>query len=97
MTKLLEFKETLKPFEKIEQDINFENDKFQIYFELKKGKPKKLVSFLDEEDKEVLSKELPESAFIKPYTNKAKIFIINTTELEMKVEFKIVAGVRIVK
>ena len=96
MTKLMEFKEKLKPFEKIEQDIKFEDDKQQVYFELKEGKPKKLVSFLDEDGKEVLSKELPESAFIKPYTNHAKVYIINTDENEMDVEFKIVAGVRIV-
>ena len=96
MARLMEFSETLKPFEKIEQEINFEDEKQQVYFEQKKGNPKRLVSFFDEDNKEVMSRELPESAFIKPYTNKAKIFIVNQTEKEMKVEFKIVAGVRVI-
>lgn len=95
MAKLMEFKENLKPFEKIEQEISFENEKQQVYFELQKGSPKRLVSFFDEENNEIMSRELPESAFIKPYANKAKIFIVNQTEKEMKVEFKIVAGVRV--
>lgn len=97
MTKLMEFKETLKPFEKIEQQIEFKEADYQVYFELRKyeGSLKKLVSFLDNDGKEVLSKELPDTAFIKPYTNVAKIYIVNTSEKEQEVEFRIVAGVRL--
>lgn len=96
MAKLMEFKEKLEPFGKIEQELVFEGDKFQVYYELKEGTPKSLISFLDETNKEVLSKELPPSAFIKPYTNKAKIVLVNTGERDMEIEFKIVAGVRVI-
>ncbi len=95
MTKVFEFEETLKPFEKVEQQLNFEDEKTQVYFELQSGNPRRLISFLDDENKEILSKELPQSAFIKPYTSKAKIFIINAEEKEMKVKFRMVTGVRL--
>ena len=49
MTKQMEFKETLKPFEKIEQHIDFDKEgNYQIYFEFKEGYgAKKLISFLE--------------------------------------------------
>jgi len=96
MVKIMEFNEKLKPFEKIEQHLEFEDEKLQVYFELIKGSVKKLISFLDDEGKEVLSKELPDSAFIKPYTKVAKVYLVNTSENEVEVKFKLVAGVRII-
>ena len=34
MAKQMEFKQTLKPYEKIEQQIDFEDDKKQVYTSL---------------------------------------------------------------
>lgn len=89
------FNEKMKPFEKVEQHVEFQDDKTQIYFELQEGSPRVLISFLDTEDKEVMSKTVPAMAFIKPYTNKAKLYIINTSEKEDQVKFKVVTGVRL--
>ena len=95
MVQQVVFEETMKPFEKADQHIEFKDDKTQVYFELEKGNPRVLISFLDDNDKEVLSKTVPASAFIKPYTNKAKLYIVNTTEREEKVKFRLVIGVRL--
>lgn len=96
MTKQNRIKEELKPFEKMEQTLVFEDKEAQVYFELIEGHPKLLVAFLDDDDNEILNKEMPNCAFIKPYTNKARLFVLNNTEKNMKIEFKIVYGVRII-
>ena len=84
------------PFEKIERQIEFDKEgKKQIYFEVVKGNIKKLISFQDDKGEEIFAKELPDVAFIKPFSQNAKLVMANTTEKEVEVEIKIVYGVNI--
>ena len=94
--KTYRFKDTVAPFGRAEHAIEFPDAKHQAYFEMVSGSLKKLVAFLDDDGEEVLTKELPCSAFIKPYAPAAKIYLINVTEKPREVHYRLVLGVRMV-